>query len=94
MTRENIVNSFGISSDQLKKGVKILRKMDRYGGKDYNPPLIFESTCIGNEWNDFGSRILQVTDSKAQKHDERIEKIISVTTDIRAIYFDDVVEIL
>ena len=94
MTKDNIVNSFGISSDQLKKGVRILRKMSIYGGRDYNPPLIFESTCIGNEWNDFGSRILQVTDSKIQKHDERIGKIISVTTDVRAIYFDDVVKIL
>ena len=91
---DSVVNSFGISSDQLKKGVKILRKMDRYAGVDYNPPLMFESVCVGNEWNDFGSRILQVTDSKTQKHDERIDKIISVTTDVRAIYFDDVVKIL
>lgn len=90
----NITNSFGISSDQLKQGVKILRKMDRYGGIDYDPPLIFESTCIGNEWNYFDSRILQVTDNKTQNHDKRINKIISVTTDVRAVYFDDVVKIL
>ena len=90
----NVTNSFGISSNQLKQGVKILRKMDRYGGVNYNPPLMFESFCVGNEWDYFGSRILQVTDNKIQNHDERIDEIISVTTDVRAIYFDDVVEIL
>ena len=94
MTKDNIINSFGISSDQLKKGVRILRKMNRYAGVDYDPPLIFESTCVGNEWNYFDSRILQVTDNKVQNHDERIDEIISVTTDVRAIYFDDVVKIL
>ena len=94
MVKENIINSFGVLSNQLKKGVKILRKESRHGGKDYDPPLMFESFCVGNEWDYFGSRVLQVTDSKAQKYDERIEKIISVTTDVRAIYFDDVVKIL
>lgn len=90
----NIINKFGVSSEQLKKGVKILRKMDRYGGVDYDPPLVFESFCVGREWDDFGSRILLVNDSKRQNYDKRIDDIVSVTTDARAIYFDDVMEIV